>query len=157
MSAPFPEPDPAQVIRELFAAVILHGHVAAHAVGMHVTDLFALTIVELYGPLGAGELAARTGLSTGATTRLIDRLERIGQIRRVPDPTDRRRVSVEKVYGHALDPALSAAFQPIGANLERLLDAYPADRLAEIVDFLAKATVAVQEATRTAQRARTPV
>lgn len=145
-------PPQERVIRELFTAVILHGQVTANAAGMHVTDLFALNIVELHGPLGAGELAERTGLSTGATTRLIDRLERSGQVRRVPDPADRRRVTIEKVDGHELDTALDAVFQPIGERMEQLLTAYPADRLEEIMEFLAKTTAAIQEASRSVPR-----
>ncbi|TDE42860.1 MarR family transcriptional regulator [Nonomuraea mesophila] len=136
------------MIREFFTAVILHGHVTANAIGMHPTDLFALNLVELHGPLGAGELADRTGLSTGATTRLIDRLERSGQVRRVADPADRRRVRIEKVGGHELDAALHAAFEPVGQRMEEVIGRYPADRLEELMRFVAETTAAVQDATR---------
>jgi DNA-binding MarR family transcriptional regulator len=46
-------------------------------------------------PRAVGELAAATGLSAGATTTLIDRLETKGFVRRVRDPDDRRKVLVE--------------------------------------------------------------
>ncbi|MFB7597461.1 MarR family winged helix-turn-helix transcriptional regulator [Streptomyces sp. NPDC056160] len=52
---------------------------------------------EREGSLTSGEPATRTGLTTGATTRVIDRLERAGYARRVADPADRRRVIVEPV------------------------------------------------------------
>ena len=47
------------------------------------------------GRLTAGELAFAAGLSPGAATTAIDRLERAGFARRVRDPDDRRRVIVE--------------------------------------------------------------
>jgi DNA-binding MarR family transcriptional regulator len=60
----------------------------------------------------AGELAAATGLTTGAITAVIDRLERAGYIRRRPDPADRRKVRLR------LEPAaterLSALYAPSG-------------------------------------------
>lgn len=137
-----------RVIREFFTAVILHGQIASDAVGMNLIDLFALNIVELHGPLRAGELAERTGLSTGTTTRLVDRLERAGQVRRIADPTDRRRVIIEKTHAHALDERLDAVFQPIGRGIEGLLTRYPTDRLDEILGFITQATTALHNATQ---------
>jgi DNA-binding MarR family transcriptional regulator len=64
------------------------------ALGLNPTDLRCLDwIVD--GPKSAGELSAGTGLSSAATTTLIDRLERKGFAHRVRDPDDRRRVLVE--------------------------------------------------------------
>jgi hypothetical protein len=47
---------------------VLHGHAAAEAAGLNATDFFCLTLLELSGPLTAGQLAQQTGLTTGATT-----------------------------------------------------------------------------------------
>ena len=64
------------------------------AMGLNPTDLRCLDwLVD--GPKSAGELSAGTGLSSAATTTLIDRLERKGFVKRVRDPDDRRRVLVE--------------------------------------------------------------
>jgi DNA-binding MarR family transcriptional regulator len=64
------------------------------AIGLNPTDLRCLDwLVD--GPKSAGELSAGTGLSSAATTTLIDRLERKGFVQRVRDPGDRRRVLVE--------------------------------------------------------------
>ncbi len=64
------------------------------ALGLNPTDLRCLDwLVD--GPKAAGELSAATGLSTAATTALIDRLERRAFVRRVRDAVDRRRVLVE--------------------------------------------------------------
>ena len=54
-----------------------------------------LNIIENSGGVTAGELAAQAGLTTGAVTGVIDRLERAGYARRMPDSADCRRVKVE--------------------------------------------------------------
>lgn len=69
----------------------------AEAVGLSASEWYALSQIALEGTLTSGELAARTGLTTGATTRLIDCLERAGFVRRAADPDDRRKVIVEPV------------------------------------------------------------
>jgi DNA-binding MarR family transcriptional regulator len=66
----------------------------SRALGLNPTDLRGLDwLVD--GPKSAGELSAGTGLSSAATTTLIDRLTDKGYVRRVPDANDRRRVLVE--------------------------------------------------------------
>jgi len=69
--------------------------VAAQRLGVNETDLRCVNIIENSGGLSAGELAARAGLSAGAVTGVIDRLQRQGLARRVSDASDRRRVEVE--------------------------------------------------------------
>src|SRR3954470_13835237 len=70
-------------------------NLAAERLGVNRTDLHCLNAIENAGGLTAGELAAETGLTSGAVTGVIDRLERAGFARRVADPDDRRRVKVE--------------------------------------------------------------
>jgi len=68
---------------------------AAELLGVSETDLRCLNIVENAGGLSAGDLAAQSGLTAGAITGVIDRLESAGFARRISDPADRRRVIVE--------------------------------------------------------------
>ena len=63
--------------------------------GINRTDARCLDLLDEHGRLSAGELAAQSGLTSGAITAVIDRLERAGCAHRVPDPNDRRRVLVE--------------------------------------------------------------
>ena len=70
-------------------------NLAAERLGLNGTDLHCINIIENSGGLTAGELAAQAGLTSGAVTGVIDRLERAGYARRVRDPDDRRRVLVE--------------------------------------------------------------
>ena len=68
---------------------------ASELMGINRTDARCIDIVLLRGRLTAGELAREAGLSPGAVTTALDRLERAGFARRVRDPDDRRRVLVE--------------------------------------------------------------
>src|SRR5947209_11432066 len=70
-------------------------NLAAERLGVNETDLHCLNIIENSGGLTAGELAARAGLTNGAVTGVLDRLERAGFATRAADPGDRRRVNVE--------------------------------------------------------------
>jgi DNA-binding MarR family transcriptional regulator len=76
-------------------AVLRHARVAER-MGLSATDHKALDLAaRAQGPLTAGRIARLTGLSTGAVTGVIDRLERAGYVRRVRDAQDRRKVLVE--------------------------------------------------------------
>jgi DNA-binding MarR family transcriptional regulator len=63
--------------------------------GVNRTDGRCLDIVQRLGQITAGELAHHSGLTTGAVTAVIDRLEAAGYLRRVRDTVDRRKVFVE--------------------------------------------------------------
>ncbi len=68
---------------------------ACERLGINRSDGRALDVIDRHGQITAGQLAAEVGLSTGAVTTLLDRLERAGYVRRVRDEIDRRRVLVE--------------------------------------------------------------
>jgi DNA-binding MarR family transcriptional regulator len=73
----------------------LYEETVCEALGVNRTDLHVLDILERLGPLTAGKLARETGLSPGAMTAAIDRLEKAGHVRRIRDEADRRRITVE--------------------------------------------------------------
>ncbi|WP_393063629.1 MarR family winged helix-turn-helix transcriptional regulator [Streptomyces sp. LN549] len=135
--------DASEVYRRYLSAVMLHGHASAKACELGATDLYALNILQLTGPMTPGELGTRTGLTTGPTTRLIDRLEQAGYVRRAPDPGDRRKVIVEPIGKPAdLDRVMAPARQRIG----ELLRGYSPEQLEVLFDYFTRATDAYQEA-----------
>lgn len=145
MSTPAMPSDASEVYRRYLSAVMLHGHASAKACELGATDLYALNILQLTGPMTPGELGTRTGLTTGPTTRLIDRLEQAGYVRRAPDPGDRRKVIVEPVGKPAdLDRVMAPARQRIG----ELLRGYSPEQLEVLFDYFARATNAYQEAAK---------
>jgi DNA-binding MarR family transcriptional regulator len=69
--------------------------VVGEYLGLNRTDLRVIDFASRGAAVTAGELARQSGLSTGAVTAVIDRLEKVGWLRRLRDPDDRRRVLVE--------------------------------------------------------------
>jgi DNA-binding MarR family transcriptional regulator len=93
--------------------VLRHARIAER-MGLSGTDHKAFDlVVQLGEPLTAGRIAELTGLSTGAVTGVIDRLEKVGLVRRVRDPEDRRKVLVEVVPGveDRFRPLFESAFE----------------------------------------------
>lgn len=147
MSTPEARPgaqsEASRIYRRYLSAVMLHGHAGAKVCDMGVSDLYALNVLELSGAMTPGELGARTGLTTGPTTRLIDRLERAGYVRRVPSPDDRRKVIVEPVGRPArLDEVLAPARQKIG----EIIGGYSPEEREVLFDYFARAAGAYQDA-----------
>src|SRR5216684_4723718 len=83
--------------KRLSTATIMFHAAVADRMGVSVTDAKCRSILLQLGPMTAGALARHLGLTTGAVTGVIDRLERARLVRRVADPKDRRRVIVEPV------------------------------------------------------------
>jgi len=110
-------------------------NLAADRLGINETDLHCLNIIENSGGLTAGQLAIQTGLTNGAVTGVLDRLERAGFARRVADPVDRRRVNVEVTtafYEHA-----ERIWGPMAADWQSTLGTrFTTDELEGIADFL---------------------
>ncbi|MFE6888120.1 MarR family winged helix-turn-helix transcriptional regulator [Streptomyces sp. NPDC057694] len=142
MSTPAMRAEAGEAYRRYLSAVMFHGHASARACELGATDLYALNILQLTGAMTPGELATRTGLTTGPTTRLIDRLEQAGYVRRVPDPGDRRKVIVEPTGSPAdLDRIMAPARQRIG----EILTGYSPEQLDVLFDYFTRATEAYQE------------
>ena len=86
-----------QAGRRLSQATILFHQAVADRLGLHPTDHKCIDLLVSAGSTTAGELAEATGLTTGAITGVIDRLEAAGFVRREDDPNDRRRVIIRVV------------------------------------------------------------
>src|SRR5262245_15693306 len=80
-------------MRDVSGQSVLYSQAVAGRLGMNSTDLECLDHI-MRGPVTAGRLAELTGLTTGAITGVIDRLERIGLARRADHPDDRRKTLV---------------------------------------------------------------
>lgn len=107
--------------------------VAVELMGVNRTDGRCLDLLEHRGQMSAGELAKASGLSTGAITAVIDRLERAGYAQRVADPTDRRRVLIEPT-AKARTMAWEL-FAPLAELVEPLLARYSDEDLKMLIEF----------------------
>jgi DNA-binding MarR family transcriptional regulator len=107
---------------------------AADRYGLNRTDMRALDILGRAGPIAPTALARLLGFTTGGVTTVLDRLEKVGYIRRRPDPGDRRRQLVE------ITQATVARDEEVFGDLIRgtgnLLAGYTDDELLVIRDFL---------------------
>jgi DNA-binding MarR family transcriptional regulator len=112
-------------------------------VGANSTDLECLDLLGLGGPTTAGRLATHTGLTTGAMTAVIDRLERAGFARRVRDAEDRRRVLVEALPERLRQ--IELLYSPLAAAVARLNNEYGDRQLAVVVDYLSRAVTLATE------------
>jgi DNA-binding MarR family transcriptional regulator len=102
--------------------------------GINRTDARCLDILEQDGKMSAGDLAQASRLTTGAITAVIDRLERAGYVRRVPDPSDRRRVLVEPTP-HAFETANELMVEPMRKLYTPMAERYSDDQLRLIIEF----------------------
>ncbi|MGX1772143.1 MarR family winged helix-turn-helix transcriptional regulator [Nocardia brasiliensis] len=132
-------------------AVMMHQAVAEKA-GLHVTDLRCLNMLRLGGPATAGELAATAGLTTGAITRMIDRLLQAGYVQREHDAQDRRRVIITAVPARIdeLAPHYELLAQEFGAVTADYTDEQ-LELLLELFGRLHETSVRVTKALRTAE------
>ncbi|HEX7099880.1 MAG TPA: MarR family transcriptional regulator [Acidimicrobiia bacterium] len=104
----------------------------AQSLGLHVTDLRCLEVLQR-GPHTAGELADEVGLTSGAMTRLLDRLESAGFVRRRPDPDDRRRVVIEPVPERMA--SVDEMYRGMAEDWEEILAGRSAAELAALEDL----------------------
>jgi DNA-binding MarR family transcriptional regulator len=139
-----------QLSRELSTRTVLfHAAIAEH-MGLSQGDHKALDLINDAANAGAtmtaGQLADATGLTTGAITGLIDRLETAKLVRRTPDPQDRRKVVIEPT--HARDDELWAVFSGIGQSMTELSERYTDAELELISDFIRRSIELTAQETR---------
>jgi DNA-binding MarR family transcriptional regulator len=101
------------------------------------TDMRCLDLIGRLGPMTAGHLAEESGLTTGAVTFILDRLEEAGMVTRRRDTEDRRRVWVEIVP--ATRQRLEGLQQPVADEMRQVAQRFKADELAVVRDFMRQA------------------
>ncbi len=119
-------------------------HAIGERMGLSATEHKAADILRRFGPMTAGELAEQTGLTTGAVTGLVDRLEREGFVKREHDKSDRRRVIIKPIVRGKFDE-VQDLFGPLKVELDKLLAQYDKNEREAIADFAVKAAAAFKE------------
>ncbi|MDR0270880.1 MarR family transcriptional regulator [Paenibacillus sp.] len=122
--------------------VLYQQHVAA-SLGLYNNDLKSVDILRETGPITAGELSKITGLATGSVTALIDRLEKVGYVRRQNDPADRRRVILVPSYEQKQE--VGQTYLPLHNAFVELASAYSDDELELIMQFIGQASSILDE------------
>ena len=109
---------------------------AAARIGMAVTDIQVMDILDSTGPMTAGQLADLTGLTTGAITRILDRLEEAGLVRRERDPNDGRKIIVRLERGKDEMHKVRSILDSVGKAWDEVASRYDEEQIAFLLEFL---------------------
>ncbi|MFG3349640.1 MarR family transcriptional regulator [Streptomyces sp. NPDC048018] len=121
--------------RRYMASYALFNQAVADRLRLHPTDVQCLNLLGLERePVTIGRVAELTGLTTGSATRLVDRLERAGYVRRERDAEDRRRVMVAPEPGRMAE--LADFWQRLNGAWGGLFDAYDDAEITLITDYM---------------------
>lgn len=119
-------------------ATVLFHHAIAERLGLGPTDHKCLDLLVERGTLTGAELAALTGLTSGAITGVVARLERAGYLRREPDPQDGRRQLLHPVPERMAE--VGAVFAGLQSDAAGLVTGFDTAQLTAIAEFLDRAT-----------------
>lgn len=128
--------------RNSTATVLFHDAVAER-LGLGPTDHKCLDLIVEHQTITGSQLAAMTGLTSGAVTGVVARLERAGYVRRAPDPSDGRRQLLRPAperFGE-----VERLFEGIAASAVDLLDGFDTPQLKAIATFLTRSTEFARE------------
>ncbi len=115
---------------------VVFSQAVAARLGVNGTDLECLGVIESGNDVTAGDIARGLGLTTGAVTGVIDRLEKAGLARRERDSADRRKVYVRMTA--AAKARAGAHYGPLGRAADRLAATYSARDLQVLIDYFTR-------------------
>ncbi len=134
-----------KAMRRSSAQGVLYGQAVANVARISGSDLECLDFLNLEGRVTAGRLAEVTGLTTGAITGVVDRLEKAGFVRRERDETDRRKVYIVTVPENAA--RIGRYYVPMQEAMHRLWSTYSEADLQLLLRFANEGYKSVLEAT----------
>lgn len=129
--------------REYGIGSLLFRHAVGAKLGVSATDMECLGAIFFKGITTPSEVAKYTGLSTGATTAMLDRLEKSGLIQRSPNPNDRRslHISVVKKAARKVGPLFASAREA----QNKIVSGYSNKELTILDDFFNKSSAMWEE------------
>src|SRR6266851_6476534 len=126
-----------RLARRHSTAVVLFHHAVAERLGLGPTDHKCLDLLRERGPMAGSDLSAITGLTSGAITGVVARLERARYLRREPDPHDGRK----QILHLALERAhIQDVINPLREDVAALLEKFDAHQLTALAEFLTRTT-----------------
>jgi DNA-binding MarR family transcriptional regulator len=122
-------------VRRMSAQGVLLSSAVAERVGLSSSDLECLDFIVMSAvdPLTPSQLAKATGLTTGAITGLVDRLEKAGFVRRDADPGDRRKVRI--VADQRRVRELGVYYERLARRVEAMWASFTEPQLRTVLDF----------------------
>ena len=124
--------------REYAISTVLFRHAVGELLGVNVTDMECLGLLFHKGIATPSELSKHTGLSSGSTTAMLDRLEKSGIIARRPNPDDRRGTLIVIVKEKAKE--IAPLFLSGRTAQDELVSSYTEKELELLLDFFRRST-----------------
>jgi DNA-binding MarR family transcriptional regulator len=135
------DPTPGDLLgREFATAIVVFHEAVGRLLGLSAVERKCLDVLRRLGPVTAGTIGGHTGLTTGAVTGLMDRLEKAGYVQRARDPQDRRKVVVELLPNEQMDALLAAALGPFADDMTKIVASYGDVERRAIVDWIGRTT-----------------
>jgi len=126
-----------QLARRHSTAVVLFHHAVAERLGLGPTDHKCLDLLRERGGMTGSDLSGVTGLTSGAITGVVARLERAGYVCREQDPNDGRK----QILHLALKQSpIHDVIAPLRRDVAATLENFDANQLTAISEFLARST-----------------
>lgn len=133
------------LMRAYVSHVVTYQDAVARSLGLGANDMKCFRVLDSEGTMTPGQLARRTGITTGGITKILDRLEKRGAIVRKQVPTDRRAVIVK------VTPPSRMIFGDTDIDFDRmtaqLFQDYDAEQLSTIKDFMQKSLGTISQFT----------
>jgi DNA-binding MarR family transcriptional regulator len=129
--------------REYGIGSVLFRQIIGEKLGVNATDMECLGLIFLRGMATPSELARYTGLSSGATSAMLNRLEKSGLIERRPNPNDRRSSHIVVVEQTA--KKIGPLFASLREAQDKVISTYSEAELALLADFFDKSLVMWEE------------
>ena len=134
-------------MRTLSTQQIMLHQAVADRLNLNVTDYKCMDFIAHFGPMTAGKLAELSGLTTGAITGAIDRLEKAGYAQRVDNPNDRRSVIVELTWDETNRKKYEETFHPLEQEMKKMTASYTNKELALFTELTFKVANLLHEET----------
>lgn len=124
-----------QIIQRSGTLTVLHTNAVADKIGLSATEFESMDIISRNQPISAGKLAIECGLTTGAITGIVDRLERAGLVRRLHDPKDRRRVLLDPIDDFEKSKRICDLYGPMRDMFQVIAEECTPEQLEFLIDI----------------------
>ncbi len=133
--------------REMATAVITFHETLARRAGMSAAETRCLGVLARMQVATPGQLAQATGLTTGAITGIVDRLEKAGYARREPNPNDRRSLLIRPVNQEKFNQILGPFYESLRTSMTEMASRYSIEQLEVIGRYLEDTTAVLTSET----------
>lgn len=134
--------------RDMATAVIIFHDALSRRVKMSAAETRCMGVLNRLQSATPGQLAQETGLTTGAITGIVDRLEKAGYARREPNPKDRRSLLVRPINQERYKAITGPLYESLRLSMAEVAERYSAEQLDVIASYLLAITQVLHAQTK---------